>query len=172
MPPRTTSPSTGWSVVRPCFASVDRSTGHSRENRTPSHETAAAMKASSRARSTGKSPSSVAPPSAGLAFTLTIIDLLTEGELTGGGKVAVTGTISAGGSVGDVGGVAQKARAAEDAGVEVFIVPVDAIAEAESTTERLRIEGVATLDEAIAVLAGLGGDVSDLALQIDGFTVN
>ncbi len=51
-------------------------------------------------------------------------------------------------------------------------MPVDAIAEAESTTERLRIEGVATLDEAIAVLAGLGGDVSDLALQIDGFTVN
>jgi PDZ domain-containing protein len=58
---------------------------------------------------------SIGGPSAGLAFTLTIIDLLTEGELTGGGKVAVTGTISAGGSVGDVGGVAQKARAAEDA---------------------------------------------------------
>ena len=115
---------------------------------------------------------SIGGPSAGLAFALTIIDLLTEGELTGGGKVAVTGTISAGGSVGDVGGVAQKARAAEDAGAEVFIVPIDAIAEAESTTERLRIEGVATLDEAIEVLAGLGGDVSELALQIDGFTVN
>ena len=115
---------------------------------------------------------SIGGPSAGLAFTLTIIDLLTEGELTGGGKVAVTGTISAGGSVGDVGGVAQKARAAEDAGAEVFIVPIDAIAEAESTTERLQIEGVATLDEAIEVLAGLGGDVSELALQIDGFTVN
>lgn len=115
---------------------------------------------------------SIGGPSAGLAFTLTIIDLLTEGELTGGGKVAVTGTISAGGSVGDVGGVAQKARAAEDAGAEVFIVPIDAIAEAESTTDRLRIEGVATLDEAIEVLAGLGGDASELALQIDGFTVN
>ena len=51
-------------------------------------------------------------------------------------------------------------------------MPIDAIAEAESTTERLRIEGVATLDEAIEVLAGLGGDVSELALQIDGFTVN
>ena len=51
-------------------------------------------------------------------------------------------------------------------------MPIDAIAEAESTTERLRIEGVATLDEAIEVFAGLGGDVSELALQIDGFTVN
>ena len=99
-----------------------------------------------------------------------LIDLLAEGELTGGGKVAVTGTISAGGTVGDVGGVAQKARAAEDAGAEVFIVPVDAIADAESTTERLRVKGVATLDEAIEVLAERGGDISELALQIDGVT--
>ena len=68
--------------------------------------------------------------------------------------------------------VSPRRRAAEDAGAEVFIVPIDAIAEAESTTERLRIEGVATLDEAIEVLAGLGGDASELALQIDGFTVN
>ncbi|MEO0495372.1 MAG: S16 family serine protease [Actinomycetota bacterium] len=111
-------------------------------------------------------------PSAGLAFTLTIIDLLTEGELTGGGRVAVTGTISAGGTVGNVGGVAQKARAAEDAGAEVFIVPVESVEAAESTTDDLRIVGVATLDEAIDVLAGLGGDVTELALEIDGVAAN
>ena len=68
--------------------------------------------------------------------------------------------------------VSPKKARAEDAGAQVFIVPIDAIDEAESTTERLRIEGVATLDEAIEVFAGLGGDVSELALQIDGFTVN
>ena len=111
-------------------------------------------------------------PSAGLAFTLTIIDLLTEGELTGGGRVAVTGTISAGGTVGNVGGVAQKARAAQDAGAEVFIVPIDSVPDAESTTDEFRIVGVSTLDEAIEVLAGLGGDVSELALDIDGVDAN
>ena len=32
-------------------------------------------------------------PSAGLAFTLEVLDILTEGELTGGHKVAATGTM-------------------------------------------------------------------------------
>src|SRR5690606_12675115 len=45
----------------------------------------------------------VGGPSAGLAFTLALIDLLTPGELTGGHKVAVTGTIRLDGSVGPVG---------------------------------------------------------------------
>ncbi|MGH9181206.1 MAG: PDZ domain-containing protein, partial [Acidimicrobiales bacterium] len=51
---------------------------------------------------------SIGGPSAGLAFTLGVLDALTRGELTGGAKVAVTGTISLDGSVGDVGGVTQK----------------------------------------------------------------
>ena len=111
-------------------------------------------------------------PSAGLAFTLTIIDLLTEGELTGGSRVAVTGTIQASGAVGNVGGVAQKARAAEDAGAEMFIVPLESVEAAESTTDELVIVGVATLDEAIEALAGLGGDVSELALDLEGVDAN
>ena len=37
---------------------------------------------------------------AGLAFTLTVIDGLSDGELTGGRRVAVTGTIDLDGSVG------------------------------------------------------------------------
>src|SRR5437879_4172176 len=39
----------------------------------------------------------VSGPSAGLALTLTILDGLTHGDLTGGKKVAVTGTIQADG---------------------------------------------------------------------------
>ncbi len=42
----------------------------------------------------------VGGPSAGLAFTLAIIDDLTPGNLTGGRRVAVTGTIAPDGSVG------------------------------------------------------------------------
>src|SRR5690606_398227 len=44
----------------------------------------------------------VGGPSAGLAFTLAVLDVLTPGELTGGLDVAVTGTIDGAGNVGDV----------------------------------------------------------------------
>ncbi len=54
-------------------------------------------------------------PSAGLAFTLGIIDSLTGGNLTGGRTISATGTICANGSVGQVGGVPQKTVAVENA---------------------------------------------------------
>ena len=109
---------------------------------------------------------SIGGPSAGLAFTLTLIDLLTEGELTGGNRVAVTGTITGGGTVGNVGGVAQKAAAAEDQGAVMFIVPVESVEDAESTTDSLDIVGVASLEEALEALASLGGDIDELALDV------
>jgi PDZ domain-containing protein len=115
---------------------------------------------------------SIGGPSAGLAFTLTLIDVLTPGELTGGNRVAVTGTISAAGRVGNVGGVAQKAAAAEEEGVAVFIVPIESVEAAESTTDELRIVGVETLDDALAALAELGGQVDELALQLPDATSN
>ena len=65
----------------------------------------------------------VSGPSGGLAFALTIIDDLTPGNLTGGKKIAVTGTIEPDGTVGDVGGVAQKTVAARAAGARLMIVP-------------------------------------------------
>lgn len=103
-------------------------------------------------------------PSAGLAFTLSIIDLLTPGELTGGHKVAVTGTISLDEIVGDVGGAEQKAVGARKAGAEVFIVPEHEVAEAEKGAGDMRVVGVATLGDALDVLAGLGGDTTNLTL--------
>jgi PDZ domain-containing protein len=102
-------------------------------------------------------------PSAGLAFTLGIIDKLTEGELTGGRRVAVTGTIEIDGRVGDVGGVAQKTAAVEAADADVFLVPA---AEYDIARQRARkgltVVKVSTLQEALDALAGLGGDVSGL----------
>jgi len=93
-------------------------------------------------------------PSAGLALTLGIIDLLTPGELMGGQRVAATGTIAVDGSVGAVGEVDQKAIAAERAGIEVLLVPAanlqDALAHASGD---IRVVGVATLDDALAALA-------------------
>jgi PDZ domain-containing protein len=98
-------------------------------------------------------------PSAGLAFTLEILDVLTEGELTGGHKVAATGTIELDGSVGEVGGVAQKAVAVEEAGVELFLVPRAEVAEARKhASKKLRIEPVDDLQDALRVLSTYGGN--------------
>jgi len=102
--------------------------------------------------------------SAGLAFTLSIIDQLTPGDLVGGKKVAVTGTIQLNGNVGDVGGVAQKAVAARRAGAEVMLVPRNLESEAKKNAGDMQIIPVSTLDEALAALANLGGNAGELAL--------
>ncbi len=108
-------------------------------------------------------PNGVGGPSAGLAFTLTIIDELTEGELTGDTRVAVTGTIRLDGTVGAIGGLRQKASAVAQSGVDVFIVPAaqgdDDIAAARAAAgDDLEIVAVETLEQALAVLAERGGD--------------
>ena len=97
-------------------------------------------------------------PSAGLAFTLEILDVLTPGELTGGLTVATTGTIELDGTVGIVGGVAQKTAAVRDAGADLFLVPIGELAQARRHAGDLRVEGVATLDDALRILASLGGN--------------
>ncbi len=105
---------------------------------------------------------SIGGPSAGLAFTLTLIDELTPGELTGGGRVAVTGTINLDGTVGPIGGLRQKASAVAQAGVRVFIVPLaqgedDIAAARRSGGDDLEIITVETVEDAIAALERLGG---------------
>ena len=100
----------------------------------------------------------VGGPSAGLAFTLAVLDVLSPGELTGGLDVAVTGTIDGEGNVGDVGGVRQKTAAAIDEGYDVLLVPS---AEFEEARERaggaIEVIAVDTLREALDALASLGG---------------
>jgi PDZ domain-containing protein len=106
---------------------------------------------------------SIGGPSAGLAFTLTLIDELTEGELTPPGGVAVTGTMSLDGSVGAIGGLRQKASAVAQTGVDVFLVPAaqgetDIAAAQRAAGDGLKIIPVSTLDEALDALRELGGD--------------
>jgi PDZ domain-containing protein len=113
----------------------------------------------------------VGGPSAGLAFTLAIIDLLTPGELTGGNVVAVTGTIGSDGKVGAIGGIEQKVVTVKHSSdhPKVFLVPADercgqpdgscnytdAKRKAGSS---LTVVPVATLDDALTALASLGGN--------------
>lgn len=99
-------------------------------------------------------------PSAGLAFTLGVLDALTHGHLTGGHAVAATGTISPDGAVGEVGGVAQKAVAVRRAGAQVFFVPKAEYAAARSTAGDMRVVPVTTLNQVLADLKALGGNTS------------
>ncbi len=90
-------------------------------------------------------------PSAGLAFTLGIIDRMEGGGLTKGNTIAATGTISPNGSVGDVGGVPQKTIAVERAGAKLFLVPPQEYKAALSKdTPGLKVEAVSTLKQAVA----------------------
>ena len=89
-------------------------------------------------------------PSAGLAFTLGIIDSLTGGNLTGGRTISATGTICADGSVGQVGGVPQKTVAVENAHASVFLVPQAEKSQAEGkATSSLHVFGVTNLAQAL-----------------------
>lgn len=99
-------------------------------------------------------------PSAGLAMTLTLINELSSGSLTGHHIVAATGTMATNGQVGAVGGVEEKAVAAHNAGARYFIVPdgdgnVDAAKAANEPG--LKILPVTSLKEALKDLRALGG---------------
>lgn len=112
----------------------------------------------------------VGGPSAGLAFTLAVIDVLTPGELTGGHRVAATGTMRLDGTVGPVGGTPQKAVSVRDAGYDVFLVPALEVDEVRATVgDSLTVIGVGTLAEALDALGALGGNAGSLAgVAVDG----
>ncbi len=99
----------------------------------------------------------VGGPSAGLAFTLGIMDVMTKGSLTGGHKVATTGTMDVDGNVGPIGGMHQKVLAVKASGASEFLVPRSEAAEARKYAGSLKIVPVDTIDQALAALTALGG---------------
>jgi PDZ domain-containing protein len=111
-------------------------------------------------------------PSAGLSFTLALLDELTPGELSGGLKVAATGTIDGDESIGAIGALRQKTVAVKATGATIFLVPSSQTAEELSAARRvagskLRIIPVANLEEALSVLKELGGSaISNDAIEL------
>jgi Lon-like protease len=91
-------------------------------------------------------------PSAGLMWTLGLVDLLTPGDLTGGRIIAGTGTIAPDGSVGPIGGIEQKVVAAERAGAKVFFAPAAEAADARKVAHGLIIVPVKTYLDALNYL--------------------
>ncbi len=98
-------------------------------------------------------------PSAGLMFTLGILDKLTPGGLTAGRYIAGTGTMEVAddkGTVGPIGGILLKMIAAKAAGASEFLVPADNCPEALTRVPQgLHLAKVATLDDAVKALATL-----------------
>ncbi|GAB2741912.1 S16 family serine protease [Streptomyces bullii] len=102
----------------------------------------------------------VGGPSAGLLFSLGIIDKLdgdgSGGDLTGGRNIAGTGTITADGTVGAVGGVPLKTQAARRDGATVFLVPKAECGDAQAELPKgLRLIPVTTLKGAVNALVAL-----------------
>ncbi|MBG6179906.1 YlbL family protein [Arthrobacter sp. CAN_A1] len=107
----------------------------------------------------------VGGPSAGSMFALGIIDLLTEGELTGGKHFAGTGTIDSAGQVGPIGGIRQKLAGARESGAEVFLAPAANCGEVVGhVPDGLQVVRVETLDDAVKAVQtiGAGDDASAL----------
>jgi PDZ domain-containing protein len=96
-------------------------------------------------------------PSAGLMWTLGLTDVLTPGDLTGGKTIAGTGTIGLDGTVGPIGGVAEKVVAAERAGAVIFFAPVQDAPDARSVAGHIQIVPVATYEDALRWLEAHGG---------------
>jgi PDZ domain-containing protein len=95
----------------------------------------------------------VGGPSAGLMFSLAVIDKLTTGDLAGSKFVAGTGTIKLDGTVGAIGGITHKMVAARDAGATVFLVPAKNCYEATSDIPAgLQLVKVDTLGQAVEAL--------------------
>jgi PDZ domain-containing protein len=104
----------------------------------------------------GLSPADVGGPSAGLMFTLGIIDKLTPGSLSGGRTVAGTGTIDGFGQVGPIGGIEQKIAAAAAHHATVFLAPAADCADARAAAPKsMTLVRVSTLKGALAALQAI-----------------
>ncbi|WP_240347622.1 S16 family serine protease [Curtobacterium sp. 24E2] len=108
----------------------------------------------------------VGGPSAGMMFALGIIDEITPGKLNGGKHVAGTGTITADGEVGAIGGIRQKLYGAREAGATVFLAPADNCDEVVGhVPDGLDVYKVSTLDQAVTDLQTIadGKSTAELA---------
>ena len=94
----------------------------------------------------------VGGPSAGLIFAVGIVEKLTEEDLVRGRKIAGTGTITASGKVGGIGGIEEKMVGASRIGATIFIAPRENCPDIEHGPKGLKVIPVSTLGEAIEAL--------------------
>lgn len=106
-------------------------------------------------------------PSAGLMFTLEILNRLLDEDITKGYDIAGTGTMESDGTVGRIGGIDQKVIAAANQDIEIFFAPNDTTeganqsnyALAKETAEKIgtsmKVVPVKNIEEALSYLENL-----------------
>ncbi len=99
-------------------------------------------------------------PSAGLSYALTIVDMLSGGNLTHGVNIACTGTIAPDGSVGPIGGLEEKTISVLNSGDSVFFVPAGESPQSVSISKKeagskLKIYIVSSLQQVLTILKSL-----------------
>lgn len=107
-------------------------------------------------------------PSAGLMMSLEIYEqLVKDTDITKGYRIAGTGTISADGAVGRIGGINHKIIAADKAGAEIFFAPdepttgdvasnyQEAVETAKRIGTKMIVVPVKTVDDALTYLTNL-----------------
>jgi PDZ domain-containing protein len=91
-------------------------------------------------------------PSGGLVFSLGLVDLLTPVDILQGRKVAGTGTISAAGKVGPIGGVTEKILGAKKVGASLLFISRQNCLDLPDQVEDIKVVAIDTIDEAVAYL--------------------
>ena len=103
----------------------------------------------------------VGGPSGGLMFTLGVLDKALTESLTGGKLIAGTGTISADGLVGPIGGINFKMIAARRAGDDYFLAPFENCSEVVGNIpEGLRVIPVKNIEDALVAVRVIANDGS------------
>lgn len=104
-------------------------------------------------------------PSAGMIYSLGILNKINKYDITGGKTIAGTGTIDEKGNVGAIGGIQLKMLGAKRDGATWFLAPESNCDEVEGhIPSGLRVVKVATLDDAWKVLESIrsGKNVKNL----------
>jgi PDZ domain-containing protein len=94
-------------------------------------------------------------PSAGVMMTLALYDKLTPDDLTGGRRIAGTGTIACDGGVGPIGGVEQKVAGAEREGAAIFLSPQANLDAAKRAADDIEVVAISNFDDAREYLENL-----------------
>ena len=91
-------------------------------------------------------------PSGGLIFSLGIVELFTPRDILQGRKIAGTGTISASGEIGPIGGVVEKIIGAKKVGAELLFISTANCEELPESVEGIKVIAVETLDQVVGYL--------------------
>ena len=91
-------------------------------------------------------------PSGGLIFSLGLVELLTPEDLLQGRKIAGSGTISAYGAVGAIGGIAEKIIAAKKSGATILFAAKENCDEIPKQVSGITVIAINNLSEAISYL--------------------